>query len=72
MQAMNLANVTQIVRLMADIVIKNKVHFCELDSAAGDGDFGMSLAKGFKLLLKEWDRLPQADIGGFLKQCGWC
>ena len=26
---------------MCDIIIEREVHFCELDSVAGDGDFGM-------------------------------
>ena len=32
---------------MSEIIIRNEVPFCELDSHAGDGDFGMSVAKGF-------------------------
>lgn len=55
---------------MAKLIIEKEVYFCELDSFAGDGDFGMSLAKGFKKLKKEWDNLPQEDIGTFLKACG--
>lgn len=60
---------TAIINTMADIIIENEVPFCELDSAAGDGDFGMSLAKGFKQLKKEWDELDFDDIGAFLKSC---
>ncbi len=55
---------------MCDIVIENEVPFCELDSAAGDGDFGMSLAKGFKVVKAEWDKHSRDDIGAFLKDCG--
>ncbi len=58
-----------IINTMSDIIIENEVPFCELDSAAGDGDFGMSLAKGFKQLKKEWDELDFDDIGAFLKSC---
>lgn len=35
--------------------------FCELDAHAGDGDFGMSVAKGFKQLKREWQSLIQAQ-----------
>jgi len=70
MQVLRTIDMVQAVRLMSDLVIQNEVYFCELDSAAGDGDFGMSLAKGFKLLLNEWDQLPQENIGVFLRQCG--
>lgn len=58
------------VDLMADIIIKNEVYFCELDSVAGDGDFGMSVAKGFKQLKKEWNDLANDSIGAFLKDAG--
>ena len=55
---------------MCDIIIENEVPFCELDSAAGDGDFGMSLAKGFKVVKAEWANHSRDDIGAFLKDCG--
>lgn len=60
----------KIVGLMSDIIIKNEVYFCELDSVAGDGDFGMSVAKGFKQLKTEWDELSRDSIGAFLKDSG--
>ena len=55
---------------MCDIIIKHEVPFCELDSVAGDGDFGMSLAKGFKVVKAEWENHSREDIGAFLKDCG--
>jgi dihydroxyacetone kinase len=55
---------------MGDVIIENEIPFCELDSAAGDGDFGMSVAKGFKQLKKEWEDLSRDDVGAFLKSCG--
>lgn len=66
---LNLKNITDLVENMADVIIKNEVYFCELDSIAGDGDFGMSVAKGFKQLKKEWDGISKDDIGTFLKGC---
>ncbi len=62
--------ITELVMNMADIIIANEVYFCELDSVAGDGDFGMSVAKGFKQLKQDWNEVPQEDIGAFLKGCG--
>ncbi|MEI2665687.1 dihydroxyacetone kinase subunit DhaK [Rossellomorea sp. LJF3] len=64
-----LDNVIYLVDRMSDIIIKNEVPFCELDSHAGDGDFGMSVSKGFKQLKREWkDILSQENltIGSFL------
>ena len=62
--------VVRTVSAMCDIIIENEVPFCELDSAAGDGDFGMSLAKGFKVVKAQGDELSREDIGSFLKDCG--
>lgn len=59
-----------IIDKMAEIIIRNEVYFCELDSVAGDGDFGMSVAKGFKQLKEEWDDLSRDSIGAFLKDAG--
>ena len=50
-----------VVDVMAACIIKNEVPFCELDAHAGDGDFGMSVAKGFKQLKREWQSLIQAQ-----------
>ncbi|WP_199563526.1 MULTISPECIES: dihydroxyacetone kinase subunit DhaL [unclassified Oceanispirochaeta] len=60
----------KITETMGEIIIRNEVYFCELDSVAGDGDFGMSVAKGFKQLKQEWNDLSKEDIGAFLKDAG--
>ncbi|KEI09831.1 hypothetical protein Z957_04065 [Clostridium sp. K25] len=65
----NLIQMKKSVKIIADIIIKNEVLFCELDSVAGDGDFGMSVAKGFKELLKQWENLSDESISKFLKDC---
>ena len=68
---LSLNNLIYLLDKMSEIVIKNEVPFCELDSHAGDGDFGMSVAKGFRQLKSEWDEvISQAnDIGAFLDAC---
>ena len=69
---LSLANLIYLVDKMSEVIIKNEVPFCELDSHAGDGDFGMSLAKGFKQLKREWSEIlsrPQLNIGTFLHDC---
>lgn len=68
----SLDNMIYLVDKMSEIVIKYEVPFCELDSYAGDGDFGVSIAKGFKQLKREWSTiLDQEDlnIGTFLDAC---
>ena len=52
---------------MCESSIRNEVPFCELDSHAGDGDFGMSIAKGFRQVKREWkDLIENTTISGFL------
>ena len=65
-------NIVYIVDKMSECIIKNEVPFCELDSHAGDGDFGMSVAKGFKQLKREWNDIVEnhrGTIGEFLGAC---
>lgn len=67
-----LENMIYVVDKMSEIIIKNEVPFCELDSYAGDGDFGMSVAKGFKQLKREWANILSIEdltIGKFLNEC---
>lgn len=63
-------NIIRMVDYMGTFIIDNEVPFCELDSHAGDGDFGMSISKGFKQVKKEWKSIVEAggcDIGQFLQ-----
>ncbi len=65
-------NLIYMVDAMSDCIIRNEVPFCELDSHAGDGDFGMSVAKGFRQLKAEWKDLMKnhtQDMGSFLDAC---
>ncbi len=64
----NTAAFIKIVDKMADVIIENEVPFCDADKM-GDGDFGMSIAKGFKQLKADWATRDKADIGAFLKSC---
>ncbi|NIK70367.1 MULTISPECIES: dihydroxyacetone kinase subunit DhaK [unclassified Paenibacillus] len=68
---LSLRNMIYLIDKMSEIIIENEVPFCELDSHAGDGDFGMSVAKGFKQLKAEWKDIvsESEDIGSFLHAC---
>lgn len=70
LEKLTTADIVNIIEIMSDIIIENEVYFCELDSVAGDGDFGMSVAKGFKEVKKSWSEIPRDDIGAFLKETG--
>lgn len=65
-------NMMYIVDKMSESIIRNEVPFCELDSHAGDGDFGMSVAKGFRQLKREWKEIIAEEnmtMGSFLDKC---
>lgn len=70
MESLNLAAVELVVKTMADVAIPNEKYFCELDSYAGDADFGVSLAEGFKAILAKWDEIDHSAISPFLMKTG--
>ena len=70
MEALNLEAVETVVKTMAGVAIENTKYFCELDSAAGDADFGVSLSDGFKAILAKWDELEHSAISPFLMKTG--
>jgi phosphoenolpyruvate---glycerone phosphotransferase subunit DhaL len=57
-----------VVRTIAQTAVDNETYFCELDAVVGDGEFGYSLARGFEIVLSDWDDLGYDDIGGLLKK----
>ncbi|PEK29811.1 dihydroxyacetone kinase subunit DhaK [Bacillus pseudomycoides] len=71
-EVITLNNMIYLIDKMSEVIIKNEVPFCELDTHAGDGDFGMSVAKGFKQLKREWSSIldqEHLNIGTFLDAC---
>ncbi|EOP57899.1 dihydroxyacetone kinase, DhaK subunit [Bacillus cereus VD136] len=71
-EVITLNNMIYLIDKMSEVIIKNEVPFCELDTHAGDGDFGMSVAKGFKQLKREWSSIldqERLNIGTFLDSC---
>ncbi|MBO7156874.1 MAG: dihydroxyacetone kinase subunit DhaK [Clostridia bacterium] len=67
-EKINTAGMGKIVDIMADIIIENEVAFCKADRC-GDGDFGMSIAKGFKQLKADWATRKKGNVGEFLVSC---
>lgn len=71
-EKISLNNMIYILDKMSEVIIDNEVPFCDLDSHAGDGDFGMSVAKGFRMLKKEWKdilNIENLNISEFLNAC---
>jgi phosphoenolpyruvate---glycerone phosphotransferase subunit DhaL len=62
------ATVEYVVRTIAQTAVDNEKYFGDLDAVVGDGDFGYSMARGFEIVLAEWDGIDRADIGTFLKK----
>jgi dihydroxyacetone kinase phosphoprotein-dependent L subunit len=58
----------KVVRVIAQTAVDNETYFCELDAVVGDGDFGYSLARGFEVVLSDWDAMEYSDVGGLLKK----
>ncbi len=56
------------VRVIAQTALDNETYFCELDAVVGDGDFGYSLARGFEIVLGDWESMEYTDIAGLLKK----
>jgi dihydroxyacetone kinase phosphoprotein-dependent L subunit len=57
-----------IVRTIAQTAVDNEKYFCDLDAVVGDGDFGYSLARGFEIVLSDFDDLEYDHAGGLLKK----
>lgn len=66
MKEIGLPEIEQAVKTIADTALRNEKYFSELDAAAGDADFGVSLASGFKVIRSDWDQLDRSSIGSFL------
>jgi phosphoenolpyruvate---glycerone phosphotransferase subunit DhaL len=64
----SLENVELVVRTMAETAVENETYFGELDSVVGDGDFGYSMARGFEIVVADFDSYDRTDIGTFLKK----
>ena len=60
------SDVERTLRSMAATAIRNEQYFCELDAAAGDADFGVSLAAGFSEIENQWDEFDRSSIGSIL------
>ena len=63
-----LTRAEMVVRVIAQTAVDNETYFCELDAVVGDGDFGYSLARGFEVVLGDWDAMEYSDVGGLLKK----
>jgi len=66
MSEITIGDVERTVRITAATVLRNEQHFSDLDALAGDGDFGASLAAGFRVIEADLPSLDKSSIGTFL------
>jgi len=66
MKEIALTEIEQAVKSIAATALRNEKYFSDLDAAAGDADFGVSLASGFKVIKADWDEFDRSSIGNFL------
>ena len=69
MNLITVKDVVDIVEIAVETIIDNEQYFCNLDSVAGDGDFGTSLSKGFSEIKSNWESINKSNIGTFLADC---
>jgi dihydroxyacetone kinase-like protein len=70
MKNISLPDVERAVQVIVETAISNEAYFSELDGQCGDGDFGTSLATGFRAVQSEWPSIDRSSIGTFLGKVG--
>jgi dihydroxyacetone kinase-like protein len=66
MSTLTLADIEQAIDVTCDTVIRNEKYFSDLDGLAGDGDFGTSLATGFKVIKADLPTIDKSAVGAML------
>jgi phosphoenolpyruvate---glycerone phosphotransferase subunit DhaL len=66
----SLEEVDLVLLTMARTIVDNAEYFAQLDSIAGDGDFGYSLRNGFEVVLADYESFDRSSIGALLKKIG--
>lgn len=68
MSTSSVADTEFVVRSIAQTAVENEREFGDLDSVVGDGDFGYSLARGFEIVLSDWESFDRATPATFLQK----
>jgi len=64
-------DIINIIRAIYQKIDKNKEYLSRLDTEIGDGDHGISMARGFKSLNDKLEEYSNLDIGSILKKSGF-
>jgi phosphoenolpyruvate---glycerone phosphotransferase subunit DhaL len=62
------ADLEYVVRTIAQTAVDNEKEFGDLDAVVGDGDFGYSLARGFEIVVAEWDDFDRTSSSVLLQK----
>jgi phosphoenolpyruvate---glycerone phosphotransferase subunit DhaL len=57
-----------VVKVIAETSVDQEKEFGDLDAVVGDGDFGYSLARGFEIVVADWDSFDRATSSAFLQK----
>ena len=60
------SQIEQAIQTTCKTVLRNELYFSDLDGLAGDGDFGTSLATGYRVIQNDWDTIDKSNIGAML------
>ena len=66
MSTLTIADIEQALDITCDTVIRNEKYFSDLDGLAGDGDFGTSLATGFRVIKADLPTIDKSAVGAML------
>lgn len=66
MADITLADIERAIKTTAATVLRNEHYFSDLDGLAGDGDFGTSLATGFRIIDADLPTIDKSAIGAML------
>ena len=66
MSDITMSAVERAIKATSATVLRNEKHFSDLDALAGDGDFGASLAAGFRVIQADLPTIDKSTIGAFM------
>ena len=66
MNEITIADIELMLETITATVLRNEKYFSDLDAAAGDADFGVSLASGFRVLERDWEEIDRSSVGSLL------
>lgn len=70
MERLTLQDIKGLVARISELMEENKEYLVRLDGIVGDGDLGLTMAKGFHAVAKEAESSTESDVGKLLMRFG--